>query len=268
MSAHARTHEAADGVASRGDARLVDHHREMLAGLGVELKAGAAVLDFGCGAGRRVYQYRKAGYRAFGVDFADDWSAVERWCTADGLAVPGESLCRALESGPYRIPFPNASFDFVFSEQVFEHVQNYDEAIAEIRRVLKPDGCTLHDFPARWRPIEAHVHVPFAGVWRSRWYLGLWARLGVRNEFQAGLPPDDVTQRNAAYLSTQTMYLSKREIARHFERYFRTVRFAESLFIRYSWGRLRRLSRIAQMVPGVDRAVSTFHTRVVFCKVG
>ena len=239
----------------------------MLGGMGVTLQPGAAVLDFGCGAGRRVYQYRHAGFRAFGVDFPDDWSSVDRSCVAAGLAVPGEELCRALESSPYRIPFPDASFDFVFSEQVFVHVQNYDEAIAEIHRVLKPDGCTLHDFPARWRPIEAHVHVPFAGVWRSRWYLGLWARLGVRNEFQAGLDADEVTRRNAAYLSTQTMYLPKREIARHFERYFRTVRFAESLFIQHSWGRLHRLSRVAKLIAGVDRAVSTFHTRVVFCKV-
>ncbi|MEP6991119.1 MAG: class I SAM-dependent methyltransferase, partial [bacterium] len=236
-----------------GDSRLVEHHRAMLGGMGVSLQSGATVLDFGCGAGRRVYQYRKAGFRAFGVDFPDDWSSLERTCVADGLALPGEALCRALESAPYRIPFPDASFDFVFSEQVFEHVQNYEEAIAEIHRVLKADGCTLHDFPARWRPIEAHVHVPFAGVWRSRFYLGLWARLGVRNEFQHGLAADEVTARNAAYLTTQTKYLPKREIARHFERYFRIVRFAESLFIQHSWGRLHRLSRLAQLVPGVDR---------------
>jgi SAM-dependent methyltransferase len=237
----------------------------MLRDLGASLRPGAAVLDFGCGAGRRVHEYRSAGFRAFGVDFGDEWRATAQRCVTDGLAAPNERICRALETEPYRIPFADESFDFVFSEQVFEHVQDYDEALAEIRRVLRPGGFCLHDFPARWRPIEAHVRVPFAGVWRSRWYLRAWASVGIRNEFQQGLPAREATRRNHEYLRTSTMYLPKRAIAEHFARHFATVHFAEDLFIRHSWGRLQRLSPLAS-VPGMKQLISAFHTRVVFCR--
>lgn len=251
-----------------GDARIVAHHAAMLRDLGVTLPPGATVLDFGCGSGGSVYQYRAAGYQGFGVDFSYDWNANVEACIAKGLATPADRLCRALEVDPYRIPFPDETFDFVFSEQVFEHVQDYDAAIAEVRRVLKPGGVCLHDFPARWRPIEAHVYVPLAGAFPRRAWLALWARLGIRNEFQRGMPAAEVVRRNHDFLRANTNYPSRAAIARHFRRHFPTVRFVEDLFIQHSYGRLRMLARAARLIPGLPRLVSAFHTRVVFCRRG
>jgi SAM-dependent methyltransferase len=48
------------------------------------------------------------------------------------------------------LPFADASLDSVFSSEVFEHVFNLDELLAEIRRVLKPGGQFLVTVPFCW----------------------------------------------------------------------------------------------------------------------
>lgn len=45
------------------------------------------------------------------------------------------------------IPFMDNTFDIVISEDVFEHVANYDKALQEIFRVLKPGGCHIFTVP-------------------------------------------------------------------------------------------------------------------------
>lgn len=50
----------------------------------------------------------------------------------------------------HRFPFADASFDSVFASQVFEHVFNPDEFLAEVRRVLKPEGCLILTLPFFW----------------------------------------------------------------------------------------------------------------------
>jgi ubiquinone/menaquinone biosynthesis C-methylase UbiE len=91
---------------------------------------------------------------------------------------------RVICTAAYRLPYRDQEFDFVYSEQVFEHVMNPDQAIGELARVQRPHGVGLHLFPARYRPIECHVLVPSAGAFRPRWWLALWAGLGIRNGFQ------------------------------------------------------------------------------------
>lgn len=55
----------------------------------------------------------------------------------------------AVHTGPAsRIPEPDNSFDFVFSNSVLEHIPNLDEVFAEVARVLKPGGTLLFTAPA------------------------------------------------------------------------------------------------------------------------
>jgi SAM-dependent methyltransferase len=50
------------------------------------------------------------------------------------------------------IPFPDASFDVVFSSNVLEHVRDLDQLEGEIKRVLRPGGICVHVLPThRWR---------------------------------------------------------------------------------------------------------------------
>jgi ubiquinone/menaquinone biosynthesis C-methylase UbiE len=49
----------------------------------------------------------------------------------------------------YAIPWPDATFDLIVSEQLFEHVDDLDRAVAELARVTKPGGWGLHLIPVR-----------------------------------------------------------------------------------------------------------------------
>ena len=111
----------------------------------------ARILDFGCGQGRHVREFRAVGYDVVGVDRLPDE-------LHDGR----EHLYSSDAQG--RFPFASDSFDFCYSTSVFEHVMDYDEAISEIWRVLRPGAWTLHIFPARWRPVEPQSSRRSVGV--------------------------------------------------------------------------------------------------------
>jgi SAM-dependent methyltransferase len=52
----------------------------------------------------------------------------------------------------HRLPFPDGSFDMVFSSNVLEHIAHVEAFQAEIRRVLKRGGRAVHVLPtASWR---------------------------------------------------------------------------------------------------------------------
>jgi SAM-dependent methyltransferase len=216
--------------------------RRMLADLGTPIRSGMKVLDFGCGEGGLVKAALDQGFDAYGCDLFDvqyspNWNSGT---IAPGLRDSGR--LRQIRS-PYQLPFDDSSIDVVISDQVFEHVLNYPQAITELRRLMCPGGFFLHTFPSRHRLIEGHIYVPLASIFRPRWWLWLWAVLGVRNEFQHGLPPGEVVRRNADFLARGTNYLPAREIRREFAKCFSKVAFVENVFLPYS-SRPRVLARV------------------------
>src|SRR5436190_21919327 len=146
--------EARPSVGETRAAEMFGWQQRMLERYGYELPHGSRVLDFGSGAGGLVEAYSAAGMDSYGCDIEIDRESDRQ---------------RIIEADPYRIPYPDDWFDLVVSNQVFEHVQNPEEAFAEITRVLKPGGLSLHMFPGRYRIKEGHTYVPFASILRARW---------------------------------------------------------------------------------------------------
>lgn len=103
----------------------LEHLRgELLRGLG-EVRARGPVLEIGSG---------KGALQGLGGDYvACDYSltALQRWVRPEHVRV-----CASAE----RLPFPDASFRFVFSVAALEHVPDVAAAFAEIDRVLAPGG--------------------------------------------------------------------------------------------------------------------------------
>lgn len=99
------------------------------------VRRGSSVLDIGCGAGVLALLKRK-GVMLFGVDISDTCAETARKNGYDAAYV-----ARLTE-----LPFADASFDYVVSLDVMGHVEfaEKDAVLAEIRRVLKPSGVTLH----------------------------------------------------------------------------------------------------------------------------
>jgi SAM-dependent methyltransferase len=245
--------------------------QDVLEDLGTRIGSGSVILDFGCGAGWLVYQFRKKGIRAYGVDVSEfckrdirEWDAAENRCKQEHLCELGERIFRVIHVDEYKIPFEDDTFDVIFSDQVFEHIRNYPESVAEIKRVLKKRGSSLHIFPSRYRPIEVHVRVPFATIIRNRSYLAFWASLGIRNSFQKGASWREVTRGNDEFLRNYTTYYSKGKLKKIFLAEFGNVSFVESVFLNNSM-RFKQHKIICKL-PLVAYLFSTFHTRVIFCE--
>lgn len=152
---------------------------------------------------------------------------------------------------PYRLPFDDASFDYVVSQQVFEHVKDYAATLSELRRVMKPGGVGINIFfPPRMRIREGHVFVPFASILQHRAWLHLWARLGIRNQFQEGMDAREVVNANHAYLRDHTTYYTRRRVLQEARAVFPAARLAELEMLGAAPGRTRRLAyAVAKHVP-------------------
>jgi len=99
------------------------------------VRAGSTVLDLGCGAGMLALLKRK-GVTLVGVDVSAECAKAARRNGYDATAA-------ALLT---KLPFPDQSFDYVVSLDVLGHVagEEKDAVLAEIKRVLRLDGVTLH----------------------------------------------------------------------------------------------------------------------------
>jgi SAM-dependent methyltransferase len=99
------------------------------------VRPGSAVLDLGCGAGLLALLKRK-NVRVTGLDISRDCAAVAL----------GNGYTSALAGALTALPFADNSFDYVVSLDVMGHVEfaEKDAVLAEIKRVLRPDGVTLH----------------------------------------------------------------------------------------------------------------------------
>jgi len=102
-------------------------------------RPGARILEIGAGTGRQAAELAQAGYAVEAIEIPDSNYAQER-------------LFPLTDYDGRHIPFPDASFDVVFSSNVLEHVPDLPQIHREIRRVLRPDGFCLHVLPtASWR---------------------------------------------------------------------------------------------------------------------
>lgn len=99
------------------------------------VKPDSVVLDLGCGAGMLALLKRK-GVTLVGVDLSDE-------CV---LAAKRNGYDATFSAALTQLPFPDASFDFVVSLDVLGHIPfaEKDSVLAEIRRVLRPGGVTMH----------------------------------------------------------------------------------------------------------------------------
>lgn len=100
-------------------------------------KSQLEILDLGCGTGANLKMLEQFG-QADGLDLSEQ--AVE-FCKQRGLA--GVSLGAAED-----LPYENTTYDLVTALDVLEHLDDDAGGLAEIRRVLRPDGRALIFVPA------------------------------------------------------------------------------------------------------------------------
>ena len=109
--------------------------------------AGKRILDIGCGNGDMLAWFA-ADNAVVGVDVRDQVRPELRHLPH--VVARSEQL-----------PFADASFDIVLSHHVIEHVDSHDGHVAEMRRVLAPDGLAYLGTPNLDSPfMRGHVGNP------------------------------------------------------------------------------------------------------------
>jgi SAM-dependent methyltransferase len=245
---------------------LVRQHRRMLANLGFYLTPKSRILDFGCGEGNFVYEYRDAGFDAYGFDIRPSGILRQpedaqffRYCLT-GRAVNNPDF--RIDLATYRIPYDDESFDFVFSTSTLEHVQDLKSAFAETSRVLRKGGVAIHVFPPRYIWIEPHIYLPLGGaIQRYVWYL-LWASLGIRNEFQQKMTAVECAKNNMLYAKTGLNYPRFKTIIELAELYYSWVMPIPRLWEIGKEGRIRNVG-LPLFVQKFDKLTHFYYNRFV-----
>jgi ubiquinone/menaquinone biosynthesis C-methylase UbiE len=96
----------------------------------------ARVLDLGSGAGHATFAAASSAAEVVAYDLTEEMLAVVKAeATRRGLTNVSTQAGSA-----EKLPFPNASFDWVVSRYSAHHWRNLSLALAEVKRVLKPGG--------------------------------------------------------------------------------------------------------------------------------
>ena len=102
------------------------------------LPPGSSVLELGGGNGVQARGLADLGYEVSSVDLPGRQRASEHY--------------EVLDYDGVHLPFPDKSFDVVFSSSTLEHVRQLPELMSEVRRVTTSDGIGVHIMPAvSWR---------------------------------------------------------------------------------------------------------------------
>ena len=140
---------------SGAEGTLIDSEHRARYRWGAQIAAGKEVLDAGCGLGYGLEIIAAAGAASVtGVDL--DPQAV-----AEAEKRFGEHAAAIRQGDLRELPLDDDSFDLVICFEAIEHVEGPEKALAELRRVLRPDGVLIISSPnpdAYVGGNEFHVH--------------------------------------------------------------------------------------------------------------
>ena len=142
---------------------------------------GKVILDYGCGPGNdlvNLVEFSKPK-RLVGVDI----SATALKLSQHRLLFHDErSIVELLQidNGSARLPFDEATFDYVHCDGVIHHTPNPEEILAEFKRVLKPGG-EARIYAYHYDSIWLHYYVAYATRIRERRYRDVSVREAFRH---------------------------------------------------------------------------------------
>lgn len=117
------------------------------------------VLEVGYGAGAVLLSLAPDVDELHGLDLDADPAPVERMLASRG------QRATLRQGSVYELPYEDAAFDLVVSFSMFEHLKEYERGLAEVARVMRPNGLFLLGMPAVNKLMEAaFLAIGFKGI--------------------------------------------------------------------------------------------------------
>jgi SAM-dependent methyltransferase len=133
---------------------LGSFHDGIAADIAATMPSGASVLDVGCGPGHLTRRLAALGFDATGIDL--DPAMIERATARGG----GHYAAADVAS----LPFDDGVFDLVVSTLSMHHWTDTHAGLAEIGRVVRPEGRVLIWDLGRGAPLHAHAPDPMEAM--------------------------------------------------------------------------------------------------------
>jgi SAM-dependent methyltransferase len=140
------------------------------------------VLEIGSGFGTNLAVWvRHFDADVYGVEpgstgFNDGYIASRMLLAANGIDPE-----RVIDSAGESLPFPDESFDIVYSANVLEHTDNPERVLMEALRVLRPGGLLHMEMPNFLSYFEGHYMVVMPPIlWNAM--LAWWVKLVYRRD--------------------------------------------------------------------------------------
>jgi SAM-dependent methyltransferase len=111
--------------------RILDHVLQVLAPT-----KGSLFLDAGCGVGDHTVRLVRLGYRCVGVDISPGILERAKARTARYNVDPPRYVAAPIE----QLPFRDGELDYVHCRGVLMHIPNWQRALEELCRVVRPGG--------------------------------------------------------------------------------------------------------------------------------
>jgi ubiquinone/menaquinone biosynthesis C-methylase UbiE len=111
--------------------------------LDIQGKISGNVLDIGCGRGQLLTlakTYADKDTKFFGLDISPKLVEIAQKSNPNAEVVVGDAE---------KLPYEDNKFDYVFMTECLEHLLDYQKALSEVSRVLKPEGVFVVTVPNR-----------------------------------------------------------------------------------------------------------------------
>ena len=224
--------EATDALAEAGDIRREHLVLDVCSGLG----------------GPARYVAFRLGCRVSGLDLtASRVEAARRLTARVGLTDRVEFV----QGDATRMPFPNQSYDRVFGQEAWVHIEDKTTLVREIHRVLKPGGLVAFTDIVAVRPLTAEENAQLAGemqfppIVTAAQYLEELTRAG----FQIERHDDLTADWKAILVARLEMYRSLRDTTierfgqEHYDRWDRKYTAFVGLYVTDALGGARIVAR-------------------------
>lgn len=175
------------------------------------------ILEIGCGDGSGVIFMRKIlnqlykdlNVEIFGIDYEVESENVQKTNYFD------ENLIK-LKSTYEPYPFDLNYFDYIYSNQVLEHVENFELFVFNVSKVLKKSGIFIGLYPEKNIIREPHCLIPFVHrVKNKKFKKAIVKNLYPFCSYLNGLKPINA-KTMANYIVNNTFYRSRSEIRKEF----------------------------------------------------